>query len=89
MHIELYNYYLCPIIVITDAKGPIILIMTVIITDVGILLGIIIISYDIIWEYSSFANILIVVCLLKALLGAVPLSTKPSNLIQSWSRLTN
>ena len=89
MHIELYNYYLCPIIVITDAKGPIILIMTVTITDVGILLGIIIISYDIIGEYSSFANILIVVFLLKALLGAVPLSSEPSNFIQSWSRSTN
>jgi len=57
--------------------------MTVIITDVGILLGIIIISYDIIGEYLSFANILIVVYLLKALLGAVPLSSKPSNFIQS------
>ena len=89
MHIALYNYYLYPIIVITDAKGPNILIMTVIITDVGILLGIIIISYDIIGEYLSFANILIVVYLLKALLGAVPLSSKPSNFIQSWSRSTN
>ena len=89
MHITLYNYYLYPIIVITDAKGPIILIMTVTITDVGILSGIIIISYDIIGEYWSFANILIVVFLLKALLGAVPLSSEPSNFIQSWSRSTN
>ena len=63
--------------------------MTVIITDVGILLGIIIISYDIIGEYLSFANILIVVCLLKALIGAVPLSSTPSNFIQFWSSLTN